>query len=72
MKTKREQMNKIDKDRRFLMKLLHKLRLEMTPLLQDKEKNKSTLAVLFKRRKDYRKRLTKLTDKKHKMRNEYR
>ena len=52
------------------MKLLHELRKQITALLQDKEQNASSLTILFKRRKDYRKRLTKLTNKRHEVRNE--
>lgn len=70
MKTKRERIIKINKDRRFLMKLLHQLRVQIIQLLQDKEKNQSSLTVLFKRRKDYRKRLTKLTNKRHEIKSQ--
>ena len=49
------------------MLLLSQLKKSIMTLTDDKDKNENTLAVLFKRRKDYRKRLTKLTNKKHKL-----
>lgn len=52
------------------MKLLAKLRKQINALLERKDANKTELEELFKRRKDYRKRLTKLTNKKHLIREE--
>lgn len=57
---------KINKDRKFLMNLLHKLRIEIISLLQDRDADKTRLDELFRRRKEYRKRLTKLTNKRRK------
>lgn len=68
MKTKQEKLTKIDKERRMLMNLLAKLRVEITFHLQDR--NKDMLDELFKWRKNYRKRLTKLTNKRRKVREE--
>ena len=55
---------KINKDRKHLMNLLRKLRIEIIALLQDKNCDRRILDELFRRRKDYRNRLTKLTKKK--------
>ena len=55
---------KINRDRRYLMNLLRKLRIEIIALLQDSDADKDRLDELYKRRKDYRNRLTKLTKKK--------
>ena len=54
---------KINKDRKYLMNLLRKLRIEIIALLQDRDADKNRLDELYKRRKDYRNRLTKLTNK---------
>lgn len=55
---------KINRDRKYLMNLLRKLRIEIIALLQDKNCDRRILDELFRRRKDYRNRLTKLTKKK--------
>ena len=52
------------------MKLLAKLRKQINALLVDKTKNHSDCVMLLKRRNDYRKRLTKLTRKRHIVRRE--
>ena len=62
---KAQRLAKINKERRCLMKLLAKLRKDINALLVDKAKNHPVLEILFKRRKNYRKRLTKLTRKRH-------
>ena len=54
---------KINRDRKYLMNLLRKLRIEIVALLQDRDADKNVLDELFRRRKDYRNRLTKLTNK---------
>ena len=54
---------KINRDRKYLMNLLRKLRIEIIALLQDRDADKERLDELYQRRKDYRKRLTKLTNK---------
>lgn len=59
-----QKIAKINKDRKYLMNLLRKLRIEIIALLQDKNCDRRILDELFKRRKDYRNRLTKLTKKK--------
>lgn len=62
--TYQQRLTKINKDRRILMKLLAKLRKQIDELLETGKKS-TLLDELFKRRKDYRKRLTKLTNKRH-------
>ena len=57
---------KINRDRKYLMNLLRKLRIEIIALLQDRDADKERLDELYRRRKDYRKRLTKLTNKRRK------
>jgi hypothetical protein len=57
---------KINRDRKYLMNLLRKLRIEIVALLQDRNADKERLDELFRRRKDYRNRLTKLTNKRRK------
>ena len=67
-KSKVERLTKINKDRKILMRLLAKLRKQINALLIDKGKNRSVLDTLFKRRKGYRRRLTKLTVKRRTIR----
>lgn len=62
-KSKAQRLTKINKERRCLMRLLAKLRKDINSLLRDKGKNHSALDALFKMRKRYRNRLTKLTFK---------
>ncbi len=69
-KSKAQRLAKINKDRKFLMKLLAKLRKQINALRVDKTKNHSDCVMLLKRRNDYRKRLTKLTRKRHIVRRE--
>lgn len=69
-KPKPQRIAKINKERRLLMKLLAGLRKDINYLLQDVEQHETLLNNLFSRRKDYRKRLAKLTDKLHRARNE--
>ena len=57
---------KINRDRKYLMNLLRKLRIEIVAILQDRNADKERLDELFRRRKDYRNRLTKLTNKRRK------
>lgn len=57
-------LTKINAERRFLMRLLAKLRKEINALREGGQRS-NQLDELFKRRKDYRKRLTKLTNKRH-------
>lgn len=76
-KTIQERLTKINKDRKMLMMLLHKLNkqieeaysridLSFEALEDDRDFPVWELIdELKKRRKDYRKRLTKLTNKKH-------
>ena len=61
-----QKIAKINRDRRYLMNLLRKLRIEIVALLQDKNCDRRILDELFRRRKDYRNRLTKLTNKRRK------
>lgn len=61
---------KINKDRKHLMNLLRKLRVEIIALLQDRDADKNRLDELYQRRKDYRKRLTKLTKKRRDIRSQ--
>ena len=69
-KSKAQRLTKINKDRKILMRLLAKLRKQINALLIDKGKNRSVLDTLFKRRKGYRRRLTKLTFKRRVIRQE--
>ena len=69
-KSKAQRLTKINKDRKILMRLLAKLRKQINALLIDKGKNRSVLDALFKRRKGYRRRLTKLTFKRRVIRQE--
>ena len=69
-KSKTQRLTKINKERRFLMKLLGKLRKDINSLLVDRGRNHLALDSLFKRRKCYRKRLTKLTNKRRTIRRE--
>lgn len=69
-KSKSQRLAKINKDRKFLMKLLAQLRKQINALRANKSQNNSACVALFKRRKDYRKRLTKLTSKRHVVRQE--
>lgn len=81
-KTIQERLTKINKDRRMLMMLLHKLKKQIEearsriPKMKENEsleefekwlfdENHFVIDELLKRRKDYRKRLTKLTNKRH-------
>lgn len=59
-----EKLAKINKDRRYLMVLLSKLKKDIS---ETNQSDKEHLDWLYKRRKDYRKRLTKLTNKKHQL-----
>ena len=69
-KSKAQRLTKINKDRKILMRLLAKMRKQINTLLIDKGKNRSVLDTLFKRRKGYRRRLTKLTFKRRVIRQE--
>lgn len=67
-KNKAQRIGKNNKDRRMLMKLLRQLRIEIRELLDDRLSDRGKLDELFRRRKDYRKRLTKLTNKRQELR----
>ena len=68
-KNKAQRIGKNNKDRRMLMKLLRQLRIEIREMLADNRlSDRGKLDELFRRRKDYRKRLTKLTNKRQELR----
>ena len=68
-KNKAQRIGKNNKDRRMLMKLLRQLRIEIREMLADnKLGDRGKLDELFRRRSDYRKRLTKLTNKRQELR----
>ena len=67
-KNKAQRIGKNNKDRRMLMKLLRQLRIEIREMLDDNRlSDRGRLDELFRRRKDYRKRLTKLTNKRQEL-----
>lgn len=65
-----QKIAKINRDRKYLMNLLRKLRIEIIALLQERGADKNRLDELYQRRKDYRKRLTKLTNKRRDIRSQ--
>ena len=65
-----KKISKINRDRKYLMNLLRKLRIEIIALLQERGADKNRLDELYQRRKDYRKRLTKLTNKRRYIRSQ--
>lgn len=67
-KNKAQRIGKNNKDRRMLMKLLRQLRIEIREILDDRLSDRGKLDELFRRRTDYRKRLTKLTNKRQELR----
>lgn len=67
-KNKAQRIGKNNKDRRMLMKLLRQLRIEIRELLDHRLSDRGKLDELFRRRSDYRKRLTKLTNKRQELR----
>ncbi|MBQ1573016.1 MAG: hypothetical protein IIZ78_29520 [Clostridiales bacterium] len=68
-KNKAQRIGKNNKDRRMLMKLLRRLRIEIREMLADNRlSDRGKLDELFRRRTDYRKRLTKLTNKRQELR----
>lgn len=67
-KNKAQRIGKNNKDRRMLMRLLRQLRIEIRELLDDRLSDRGKLDELFRRRSDYRKRLTKLTNKRQELR----